>query len=148
LRLEVTNDVPAAQFGDIRRVRPSDQIVYIGWDSRSNSFSISAATVSAIGTAFNEGGTVEFLEFEGHGVPGYSGGPVFNTKGEVIALLPEAWTKRGIKGGPDILVNRAFSIEPVMFWERDLWFPAPPPPAPPTTNAPKTNSVTIRLDLK
>ena len=35
---------------------------------------------------------------------------MFSTKGEVIAIMREAWTKRGVKGGPEILVNRAFSV--------------------------------------
>ena len=54
---------------------------------------------------------VEFLEFEGVGRPGYSGGPVFDTSGNVIAIVGKAWTKQGVKGGPERLINRAFSLD-------------------------------------
>jgi len=59
----------------------------------------------------NEGRVIDFLEFEGQGRPGYSGGAVLNSRGEIVAVMREAWTKQGVKGGPPILINRAFSLE-------------------------------------
>lgn len=120
-QLAVTNDLPALIHGDFKRIRPGDEIRYIGWDMRLQSFTNKAATVTAVGTVLNQAmdyfsgeRLADFLEFQGDGIPGYSGGPVFNAKGEVIALMREAWSKRGIKGGPTNLINRAFSIEPIL----------------------------------
>jgi len=97
-------------IGDIRRVRPGDTVMYVGWKQGTKLLSIHTATVTATGSVMNDGTIVEFLEFEGQGRPGYSGGPVFSTKGEVVAIMREAWTKRGVKGGPEVLINRAFSV--------------------------------------
>ncbi len=143
LRLDGTNQMAALPFGDIRRIRPGDQIVYAGWNVKENTLvKVSLATVSAIGVAENEGVSVDFIEFEGEGVPGYSGGPVINVKGEVIALMREAWNKRGVKGGNEILVNRAFSIEPAML-SKEIFYPSAG--TPPATNTAGTNAITIQL---
>jgi len=31
-------------------------------------------------------------------MPGYSGGPVVDKAGKVVAIIREAWTKKGVKG--------------------------------------------------
>jgi S1-C subfamily serine protease len=103
-------------IGDFKRVRPSDHIYYYGFDTRLSTAQMPAgdmrdATISAVGSAVNDGGIVDFIEFEGQGIPGYSGGPVFNEQGELSAIMREAWNKTGIKGGNPVLVNRAFSID-------------------------------------
>src|SRR5207244_13556349 len=92
---------------------PGDNIVYLGWKAGTNNLQADAISVSAVGTVLNGNTTVSFLEFFGVGRPGYSGGPVFDQQGNVIALMREAWTKRGINGGDEVLMNRAFSIEPI-----------------------------------
>lgn len=102
--------------GDFKKMRPADKISYYGFDTRygtpeNPAAKMNGGTVSAIGSALNEGVTIDFLEFEGVGIPGYSGGPVFNEKGELVAIMREAWTKKGIKGGESVLMNRAFSLE-------------------------------------
>jgi S1-C subfamily serine protease len=145
LRLEGTNQMAVLPYGDIRRIRPGDQLVYAGFNSKTNAVMVSLATVSAIGVAENEGVSVDFLEFEGEGIPGYSGGPVFNGKGEVVALMREAWTKRGVKGGKEILVNRAFAIEPAML-SKEIFYPSIA--TPPATNSGGTNTITIKLETK
>jgi S1-C subfamily serine protease len=104
------------KLGDAKKARPGDKIIYIGYDQRRSSTTnvvseINTATVTATGSAMNEGGIVDFLEFNGVGIPGYSGGPVFNANGELVAVMREAWTKKGVKGGPEILINRAFTTE-------------------------------------
>jgi S1-C subfamily serine protease len=101
----------AFKIGDFKRIRPGDQIVYCGWDSRTNSIMVNLGVITAMGSAMNDGRIIEFLEFEGIGIPGYSGGAVFNHRGELVAIMREAWMKRPIKGGPEILINRAFSLE-------------------------------------
>ncbi len=129
-------------YGDIRRLRPGDDIVYVGWNVPAQTFRASKATVTAVGVAFNDGASVDFIEFEGEGIPGYSGGPILNIKGEVIALMREAWNKRGVKGGPEVLVNRGFAIEPAML-AKEVYYPtAGGGPAAPGG----TNTISIRLD--
>jgi serine protease Do len=115
LKLSATQALEAVRIGDIRRIRPGDSISYVGWDKLVQTFKGSrGTTVTAIGTALSDGSTVEFLEFHGRAIPGYSGGPVFNDKWEVVAIVARAWTSLGIKGGEPFIINRAFSIEPVV----------------------------------
>jgi S1-C subfamily serine protease len=124
--------------GDFKKMRPGDKIYYYGLDTRYGSKDIPAArmnegSISAIGSALNEGVTIDFLEFEGVGIPGYSGGPVFNKNGELVAVMREAWTKKGIKGGGEILINRAFSLEILSVLDSQVFggtiVPMPPPPS-------------------
>jgi len=99
-------------FGDFSRVQPGDTVFYIGWDSKVKDYMIQVAIVSAKGSVLIEEGTkVDFIEFEGEAIPGYSGGPVFNSKGKVIAMIREGWTRTSLKGGPSVRINRAFSTE-------------------------------------
>jgi S1-C subfamily serine protease len=124
--------------GDFKKMRPGDKIYYYGLDARYGSEGNPAAkmnqgSISAIGSALNDGVIVDFLEFEGVGIPGYSGGPVFNEKGELVALMREAWTKKGIKGGEEIPINRAFSLEILSVLDSQVFggmiMSTPPPPS-------------------
>lgn len=108
------------EFGDFKKIRPGDSVVYIGWNEHKKTYEVDLAVVSAIGTCNNEGSSVDFLEFEGVGIPGYSGGPVMDRNGKVIAMMREAWTKKGVKGGAEVLINRAFSIEPIKIMEESV----------------------------
>jgi S1-C subfamily serine protease len=103
-------------IGDFKKMRLGDKIYYYGFDTRLSTPGLPAATmnvatIAATGSALNEGTTIDFLEFEGVGIPGYSGGPVFNEKAELVAVMHEAWTKKGVKGGDEKLINRAFSLD-------------------------------------
>lgn len=98
------------QIGDFSRLRPGDTVVYLGWNAPKNRVSLREAVISALGKARYRGNTVDFLEFIGEGIPGWSGGPVLDLDGDVVAVMHEAWTKRGVKGGRAVLVNRAFSV--------------------------------------
>lgn len=112
------SEIPGAPMtvGDFKKMRPGDKIYYYGIDVRYSTPGLPAArmneaTITATGSALNEGNTIDFLEFEGVGIPGYSGGPVFNEKAELVAVMREAWTKKGVKGGDEKLINRAFSLD-------------------------------------
>jgi S1-C subfamily serine protease len=111
--LQASEDVTEKplELGDFRRLRPGDRVIYIGWVAGTNNLKVDVATVSATGAVLNDNAIVEFLEFEGVGKPGYSGGPVFDINGNIVAIMREAWTKKGVKGGGEFLINRAFSTD-------------------------------------
>ncbi|MBI5214867.1 MAG: trypsin-like peptidase domain-containing protein [Ignavibacteriae bacterium] len=109
------------QFGDFSRVQPGDTIHYIGWDTPLARYIIRLATVSARGSVLVEEGTkVDFIEFEGQAVPGYSGGPVIDRFGKVIAMIREGWEKTSLRGGVPVRINRAFSIELLRILDSEL----------------------------
>jgi hypothetical protein len=45
---------------------------------------------------------------------------VLDLDGNVVAVMHEAWTKRGVKGGRTVLVNRAFSVEVFAELDREV----------------------------
>ena len=92
---------------------------YIGYSTKKSddSHKVMQANnlqVSSYGKTFESGAPVDFIEFVGVGVPGYSGGPVINDSGKIVALMREAWLKKSIRGGDSLLVNRAYSIIPLL----------------------------------
>ena len=98
---------------------PNQHLFYLGYNvktSNVNHKNIQAnnAIVSSIGKTFDKEIAIDFIEFVGVGLPGYSGGPVINDDGKVIGIMREAWLKQGIKGGEVQLINRAFSIFPIV----------------------------------
>lgn len=99
------------QLAEFKRVRPGDEILYRGYDTNSDHLETKGAGISAVGSVLNETTVADFLEFAGEGIPGYSGSPVFNSSGKVVALVREAWLTKGINGGGEILINRAFSTD-------------------------------------
>lgn len=126
------------KVGDFKRLRPGDWVGYFGFDQRQSdqykqTTGVGASQIVAIGAALNDGVVVDFLEFIGGGIPGYSGGLVINTDGEVVAIMREAWTKKDMKGGPEIPINRAFSIEILSVLNSQFFKDAPPGSA--STNA-------------
>lgn len=105
------------QRGDFKKVSPRDNIIYAGFNiDESNTMSsmvmkIHKAEVSATGLVHNSVKVISFLEFQGEGIPGYSGGPVLDTNGNVIAIFTQAWTMKGLKkNAQEVIVNRAFSL--------------------------------------
>jgi len=109
------------KFGDIKKIRPGDTIIYIGWDKNLMEMQQHRANVFSVGSAINEGIIIDFLEFQGKGIPGYSGAPVFNQKGEIIAIMREGWNKQGLKGGKKFLMNRAFSTEILSVLDSEIY---------------------------
>lgn len=97
---------------------PNQHLFYYGYNAiRSNdmvkTIQANNAYLSSFGKTFEGNTVVDFIEFNGLGLPGYSGGPVLNEKGKVVAILREAWLKQGLKGGQIQLINRAYSIIPI-----------------------------------
>lgn len=107
------------RLGDFDRVHPRDKIVYLGWESE-NLLKAATATVTAKGECLHGTEIVDYIEFHGHGVPGYSGGPVFNTHGEVVAMIVQGWDIDPIKTDTKVPVLRAFSVDLLRILETKL----------------------------
>jgi hypothetical protein len=93
----------------------------------------------------NDGVILDFLEFQGEGIPGYSGGPVFNEKGELVAFMREAWFRQGVKGGPPSLFNPAFSLDFLRLTQEPVinaYFFVPGP-----TNSPAQTNLTSKSKI-
>ena len=107
--------LPALNFD----IFPKQHLYYFGYDTsisdhQEKSIQVNGVYVSAIGKVQSGKAIVDFIEFPGVGIPGYSGGPVFNDNGQIVGIMREAWKKQGIKGGKIELINRAFSINPIL----------------------------------
>jgi len=73
---------------------------------------VDQAVVKTSGKIISGKLVVDFFEFQGVGVPGYSEGPIFNNQNQIIGIMNQAWLAQGIKGGNVFLMNRAYSIHP------------------------------------
>ena len=67
-----------------------------------------------------EGSKVDFIEFAGQAVPGYSGGPVLDRSGKVVAMIREGWQRTSLRGGSSERINRAFSTELLRVLDSEL----------------------------
>lgn len=97
------------------------KILYLGYDQRKSdsnnrSFTYAEADIISLGSTFSayRGGAVDFMDYEGVGIGGFSGGPVFdiNTQ-KVIGIITESYSIIGSKNNIRNF-NRAFSIAPVV----------------------------------
>lgn len=98
---------------------PNQHLFYLGYNFKVSNDTIKSiqannAIVSSLGKTYHGKTSVDFIEFVGVGIPGYSGGPVINDKGNIVGLMCEAWLRQGIKGGQTVIINRAFSILPIL----------------------------------
>lgn len=101
---------------------PNQHLFYLGYNfTKSNdtvkSIQANNANISSLGKTFQGKTPVDFIEFVGVGIPGYSGGPVINDQGKIVGIMSQAWLRRGIKGGQTLIVNRAFSILPILKYQ-------------------------------
>lgn len=106
-------------LGDFTKVRPGDSIVYYGW-VKHNRIREGQTVVLSSGITRHGTENLEFIEFEGHGEPGYSGGPVFNIDGEVIAIIRSIYDMVNPKTGKKFRIIRAVSINFLRLVEKDL----------------------------
>lgn len=101
------------------QINTKSTVIYAGYDSRKSkgdtrTISINKAIIEAAGYLDLGELSTQFVEFIGEGFPGYSGGPVFNTNGDVIALMAQAYIRRGLnESSQPQVVNRAFVIWPI-----------------------------------
>lgn len=107
-------------LGEFDKVNPGDTIYYCGWVSDTK-LTAGKSLVSAKGKMMRGTEVIDYIEFSAKkGVPGYSGGPVFNLSGEVVALISQGWDYTPIKSKIPIRVLRAFSVDILRYLENDL----------------------------
>ncbi|WP_448188749.1 DegQ family serine endoprotease [Azospirillum sp. sgz301742] len=85
LKIDAANPLPYLKFGDSDDAKPGDWVIAVG-----NPFglggSVSAGIVSARGRDLHSGPYDDFLQLDAPINRGNSGGPTFNTRGEVIGI--------------------------------------------------------------
>lgn len=85
MKIDAANPLPYLKFGDSNDAKPGDWVVAVG-----NPFglggSVSAGIISARGRDLHSGPYDDFLQLDAPINRGNSGGPTFNTHGEVIGI--------------------------------------------------------------
>lgn len=101
------------RVGDFAKLNEGDTIIYMGYDKKQSS-TIETSTEIVYAWAVkkasmtNDGVKVDNVLFVGDAGPGWSGGPVFNTNLEVVAVITG-------RGGQNVIV--ANSIAPILDYE-------------------------------
>jgi len=95
--------------GDVTRMRQGDLIYYLGWDSTNNTIKLSTTKVLSVDSFQTNGTKIDRVHFKSIAYPGYSGGPILNGTGEVVAL---------IVGGSNVgeKLTYAYSVAPAVQW--------------------------------
>jgi S1-C subfamily serine protease len=95
---------------------PRDTVYYIGYSTLVNGCCLHKSVIMMSGKMLNYSSIIEFVQFVGEGIPGYSGGPLFNNYGEIVGIVAQGIYWRGVKAKPSesILRNNAFSIVPFL----------------------------------
>ena len=102
------------KFKNFAKLNEGDTIIYAGYDQKQSS-TIETSTEIAYAWAgkkfslTNNGVKVDRVLFVGDAVPGWSGGPVFNTNLEVVAVIIG-------HGGQNVVT--ANSIAPILDYEK------------------------------
>ena len=94
LKVKTDKPLPALKFGDSDAMRVGDWVIAVG-----NPFglggSVSAGIVSARGRNINAGPFDDFIQTDAAINRGNSGGPLFNTKGEVVGINSAIFSPTG-----------------------------------------------------
>ncbi|AKD56959.1 S1 family peptidase [Spirosoma radiotolerans] len=73
------------------------------------------STISSIAkTRIGHGPLVDYIEYCGYCVPGFSGGVTMNINGEVIAVNTRVWVGYGPRRKKYFMLSQAFSIQPLL----------------------------------
>ena len=94
LKVESSTPLPFVPFGDDSKLRPGDWVVAVG-----NPFglggTVTAGIVSARGRNIGAGPYTDYLQIDAPINRGNSGGPAFNTAGEVVGVNSAIYTPSG-----------------------------------------------------
>lgn len=86
--------LPTVKFGDVSKLRPGQWVVAIGspFDFEN---SVTAGIISALNRPLPDDNYVPFIQTDVPVNPGNSGGPLFNTKGEVVGINSQIFSQTG-----------------------------------------------------
>lgn len=113
IKIEDHDELPVAALGDSDKLEVGEWVIAIG-----NPFgvgqTVTAGIVSAKGREIGAGPYDDFIQTDASINPGNSGGPLFNTKGEVVAINTAIYSPSGgnVGIGFAIPVNMAKSLLP------------------------------------
>ncbi|MFQ5912781.1 MAG: DegQ family serine endoprotease [Nitrospinota bacterium] len=85
IKIEPKKSLPSARFGDSKVLRVGDWVVAIG-NPFGLSHTVTAGIVSAKGRVIGQGQYDDFIQTDASINKGNSGGPLFNTQGEVVGI--------------------------------------------------------------
>ncbi|MDO4777448.1 MAG: DegQ family serine endoprotease [Cardiobacteriaceae bacterium] len=91
-------DLPVATLGDSDNVKVGDWVLAIG-SPFGFSHTATKGIVSALGRSLPEGTYVPFIQTDAAVNPGNSGGPLFNSQGEVIGINSQIYSRSGAFNG-------------------------------------------------
>ena len=102
------------QAGDFAKLNEDDSIIYMGYDRKQSSTFVTSTEIAYAwarkkASLTNNGVKVDIVVFVGETGPGWSGGPVFNTNLEVVAVITG-------RGEQNVVV--ANSIAPILDYEK------------------------------
>ncbi|MFE1570611.1 DegQ family serine endoprotease [Comamonas odontotermitis] len=87
-------DLPVARLGDSKAVQQGEWVLAIGSPFGFEN-SVTAGVVSAKGRALPDDSAVPFIQTDVAVNPGNSGGPLLNTRGEVVGINSQIYSKSG-----------------------------------------------------
>ncbi len=86
--------LPVVQFGQPAQLQPGEWVLAIGSPFGFEN-SVTAGVVSATGRTLPSDAAVPFIQTDVAVNPGNSGGPLFNTRGEVVGINSQIYTRSG-----------------------------------------------------
>jgi serine protease Do len=93
LKIDAKN-LPVVPLGSARSLKPGQWVLAIGSPFGFEN-SVSAGVVSAIGRSLPDDSFVPFIQTDVAVNPGNSGGPLFNTRGEVVGINSQIYSRTG-----------------------------------------------------
>ena len=93
LKIEA-HDLPTVQLGSTKNLKPGEWVLAIGSPFGFEN-SVTAGVVSATGRSLPDDSFVPFIQTDVAVNPGNSGGPLFNSRGEVVAINSQIYSRTG-----------------------------------------------------
>ena len=94
IKIEPTGPLPSVKFADPNRLKVGEWVVAIGSPFGFEN-TVTAGVVSAVGRSLHDDSAVPFIQTDVAVNPGNSGGPLFNTRGEVIGINSQIYSRSG-----------------------------------------------------
>jgi serine protease Do len=93
LKIEAKN-LPVVQLGNVKDLRPGEWVLAIGSPFGFEN-TVTAGVVSAKGRSLPDDSSVPFIQTDAAVNPGNSGGPLFNSRGEVVGINSQIYSQSG-----------------------------------------------------